>query len=163
MPADTACAEDVLSRQYTSTVRVCQQTNLSTVMMLAALHAGLECLAKESSTGLRAAVRIAFRPLNRILIAQRVASPQMFVSLVVAALHVGVNHLLVNTLGLGFLGAAWAIGIASFNTTLLTALWVAVAGMQDRVWGRPTWGAFQVVAAFFALHHCHCSQRLLCD
>ena len=70
----------------------------------------------------------------------------MFVSIGVAALHVGVNHLLVNTLGLGFLGAAWAIGIASFNTTLFTAMWVAVAGMQDRVWGRPTWGAFQVLA-----------------
>ena len=92
---------------------------------------------------------IAVRPLNRILIAQRVASPQMFVSIGVAALHVGVNHLLVNTLGLGFLGAAWAIGIASFNTTLFTAMWVAVAGMQDRVWGRPTWGAFQVFAALW--------------
>ena len=75
----------------------------------------------------------------------------MFVSIGVAALHVGVNHLLVNTLGLGFLGAAWAIGIASFNTTLFTAIWVAVAGMQDRVWGRPTWGAFQVLAV---LLHC---------
>ena len=97
-------------------------------------------------TGLRAAACVASRPLNRILIAQRVATPQMFVSIGVAALHVGVNHLLVNSLGLGFLGAAWAIGIASFNTTLFTAMWVAVAGMQDRVWGRPTWGAFQVFA-----------------
>ena len=95
---------------------------------------------------------MAFRPLNRILIAQRVASPQMIVSIAVAALHVGVNYLLVNTLGLGFLGAAWAIGIASFNTTLFTAIWVAVAGMQDRVWGRPTWGAFQVFAVIL-----HCS------
>lgn len=84
------------------------------------------------------------RPLNRVLIAQRVALPQMFVSIAVAAAHVGVNQLLVNTLGLGFLGAAWAIGIASFNTTLFTAAWVAIAGMQDRVWGKPTWGAFQV-------------------
>ena len=86
----------------------------------------------------------ACRPLNRILIAQRVALPQMFVSIAVAALHFGVNHLLVNTLGLGFLGAAWAIGIASFNTTALTAAWVALAGMRDRVWGKPTWQAFQV-------------------
>ena len=107
---------------------------------------GLMCLARKSSTGLRVAACTPCRPLNRILIAQRVASPQMFVSIGVAALHVGVNHLLVNTLELGFLGAAWAIGIASFNTTLFTAIWVAVAGMQDRVWGRPTWGAFQVLA-----------------
>ena len=83
----------------------------------------------------------------------------MFVSIAVAALHFGVNHLLVNTLGLGFLGAAWAIVIASFNTTALTALWVAVTGMKDRVWGKPTWQAFQVTP----LMAVYCSASLSCS
>ena len=126
------------------------------MLTLAALHVGGKYLAKNIPNWLRAAACIASRPLNRILIAQRVAAPQMFVSIGVAALHVGVNHLLVNTLGLGFLGAAWAIGIASFNTTLFTAMWVAVAGMQDRVWGTSHLGRLPGVlqclcSAFFSL------------
>ena len=48
---------------------------------------------------------------------------------------------------LGFMGAAYAIGIASLNNLLLTAAWVAAAGMQGRVWGRPTWDAFKVTGA----------------
>ena len=43
------------------------------------------------------------------------------------------------------MGAAYAIGIASLNNLLLTAAWVAAAGMQGRVWGRPTWDAFKVL------------------
>jgi MATE family multidrug resistance protein len=84
------------------------------------------------------------RPLNRILIAQRIAAPQMVISLIVAALHVLANTFFIHTLGMGFLGAAYAICLASLNNTLLTAAYVAVAGMQDRVWGSPTWDAFKV-------------------
>jgi MATE family multidrug resistance protein len=91
------------------------------------------------------------RPLNRILIAQRIAAPQMFISIVVAALHVMFNYLLIHVAGLGFLGAAYAIGIASLNNTLLTAAWVALSGMQGRVWGRLTWDAFKVGEAPLAV------------
>ena len=86
--------------------------------------------------------------------------PQMFVSMAVAVAHIGVNQLLVNTLGLGFLGAAWSIVIASFNTTALTALWVVVAGMQDRVWGTPTWGAFQVALLLLYLQSIFVNSRI---
>lgn len=84
------------------------------------------------------------RPLNRILIAQRIAAPQMVVSVAVAGLHVLANIFFIHTLGLGFLGAAYAICLASLNNTLLTAAYVLIAGMQDRVWGTPTWDAFKV-------------------
>lgn len=84
------------------------------------------------------------RPLNRVLIAQRIAAPQMVISIIVAGLHVFANILFIHTLGLGFLGAAYAICLASLNNTLLTAAYVVLAGMQDRVWGRPTWDAFKV-------------------
>lgn len=84
------------------------------------------------------------RPLNRILIAQRIAAPQMVISMVVALMHVAANYLLIHTAGLGFYGAAYAIGIASVNNTALTAAWVYFSGMSGRVWGHPTWDAFKV-------------------
>ena len=100
------------------------------------------------------------RPLNRILIAQRIAAPQMVISMVVALAHVAANHLLIHTAGLGFYGAAYAIGIASVNNTLLTAAWVYFSGMSGRVWGRPTWDAFKVdplcdiILNSFCKEHC---------
>ncbi len=92
----------------------------------------------------------ACRPLNRVLIAQRIAAPQMTISMIVAVLHIFINILFIHTLGLGFLGAAYAICLASLNNTLLTAAYVVIAGMQDRVWGRPTWDAFKVHSVYFA-------------
>lgn len=79
-----------------------------------------------------------------MLIAQRIAAPQMVISMIVAVLHIFINIFLIHTLGLGFLGAAYAICLASFNNTWLTAAYIVIAGMQDRVWGTPTWDAFKV-------------------
>lgn len=51
------------------------------------------------------------RPMNRILLAQRITLPQMFVSVAVVALHLAANHLLIHRLGWGYLGAAWATSL----------------------------------------------------
>lgn len=51
------------------------------------------------------------RPINRILLAQRITLPQMWVSVAVLVLHVGANWLLIHRLGLGYLGAAWATSL----------------------------------------------------
>lgn len=78
------------------------------------------------------------RPLNRILVAQRITQPQMAVSLLVAAQHVAVCHLLIHRLGLGFLGAAFASAWSNLLSVALLAAWVALAGKGQAVWGRPS-------------------------
>ncbi|KAK9917743.1 hypothetical protein WJX75_007734 [Coccomyxa subellipsoidea] len=100
------------------------------------------------------------RPLNRVLIAQRIAAPQMAISMVVAGVHVFANIFFIHTLGLGFLGAAYAICLASLNNTLLTAGYVVVAGMQDRVWGQPTWDAFKRWGEFSRLAYSACFMKV---
>lgn len=77
-------------------------------------------------------------PLNRILVAQRITQPQMAVSLLVAAQHVAVCHLLIHRLGLGFLGAAFASAWSNLLSVALLAAWVALAGKGQAVWGRPS-------------------------
>lgn len=49
--------------------------------------------------------------MNRILLAQRITLPQMFVSVAVVALHLAANYLLIHRLGWGYLGAAWATSL----------------------------------------------------
>lgn len=80
----------------------------------------------------------------------------MAISMVVAGVHVFANIFFIHTLGFGFLGAAYAICLASLNNTLLTAGYVIVAGMQDRVWGQPTWDAFKVQSPNPSISHPHC-------
>ncbi|EIE27606.1 MATE efflux family protein [Coccomyxa subellipsoidea C-169] len=100
------------------------------------------------------------RPLNRVLIAQRIAAPQMAISMVVAGVHVFANIFFIHTLGFGFLGAAYAICLASLNNTLLTAGYIIVAGMQDRVWGQPTWDAFKRWGEFARLAYSSCFMKV---
>ncbi|CAL8463544.1 g3078 [Coccomyxa elongata] len=100
------------------------------------------------------------RPLNRVLIAQRIAAPQMAISMIVAVLHIFINIFFIHTLGLGFLGAAYAICLASLNNTLLTAAYIVIAGMQDRVWGRPTWDAFKRWGEFARLAYSSCFMKV---
>ena len=51
------------------------------------------------------------RPINRILLAQRITLPQMWVSVLVMVLHAGANWLLIYHLQWGYLGAAWATSL----------------------------------------------------
>jgi len=68
-------------------------------------------LARAPSGGLSAGCRARGRPINRILLAQRITLPQMWVSVAVLTLHVGANWLLIHRLGWGYLGAAWATAL----------------------------------------------------
>ena len=84
------------------------------------------------------------RPLNRILVAQSVTAPQAWVSLFVAVQHIPACYFFIYTLGLDFLGAAFATGWSSALSAALLAGWVWWAGMGSRVWGSPSWEALQV-------------------
>lgn len=76
------------------------------------------------------------RPLNRILVAQRITRPQMYVSLTIIPLHVATTYTLVHSLNMGYLGIAAAAAAANAYFVLLTGLYVAATGLSGRVWGR---------------------------
>ena len=80
----------------------------------------------------------ACRPLNRTLVALRITQPQMVVGLVVAAQHVAACYLFIHRLHWGYLGAAAAAVWSTLLSLVLTVAWVAVAGMGELVWGRPS-------------------------
>ena len=110
------------------------------------------------------------RPLNRILIAQRIAAPQMVISMVVALMHVAANYLLIHTAGLGFYGAAYAIGIASVNNTaahgrlgvLLGHVGARVgASNLGRLQGRVTFGPLN--PGYLETTRCHCASHARSD
>ena len=84
------------------------------------------------------------RPLNRTLVAQRITQPQMYSMLVVVALHIPTCALLILKLQLGPAAGAWAICIANLNNAVLQTSYIAWAGLQSRVWGRPCRSALQV-------------------
>jgi hypothetical protein len=56
------------------------------------------------------------RPLNRILVAQRISRPQMLVSLAVVPLHTAATYGLVHGAKLGYVGAALAVGAWGSST-----------------------------------------------
>ena len=86
--------------------------------------------------------RLDHRPLNRILVAQRITAPQMWVGGIVALQHVAACHFFINTLGAGLLGAAWATCWSNLLAALLLASYVGAAGLAGRVWANPGgWGA----------------------
>lgn len=76
--------------------------------------------------------------------AQRITQPQLYIMMLVVALHIPICALLMLVLDYGPPAGAWAIAIAGLNTLVLQACYVAWAGLQDQVWGRPCRAAFQV-------------------
>lgn len=90
------------------------------------------------------AMHTACRVLSRILVAQRITRPQMVCQALVLLLHLAICALLIRTLHLGPASAAWSIAIANFNSCALLAAYVAWAGLQHQVWGRPSGAAFKV-------------------
>ncbi|GLC34146.1 hypothetical protein PLESTB_000842400 [Pleodorina starrii] len=75
------------------------------------------------------------RPLNRILVAQRITKPQMVISLLIVPLHVATTYLLVFTAGWGYVGAALAVGATNGLIALFTSAYVVWAGLAPRVFG----------------------------
>lgn len=72
------------------------------------------------------------RPLNRVLVAQRITQPQMVTGLVVAAQHVAACYLFIHRWGFGYLGAAFAACWSTFLSLALLAAWVALAGKGEQ-------------------------------
>ncbi|GFR42578.1 hypothetical protein Agub_g3505, partial [Astrephomene gubernaculifera] len=77
----------------------------------------------------------AARPLNRILVAQRITRPQMVISLLIVPLHVATTYLFIHTVGLGYVGAALAVGATNGYNVLLTSAYICWAGLAPRVFG----------------------------
>lgn len=77
------------------------------------------------------------RPLNRILIAQRITAPQMWISCLVAALHAPTVRLLMHAMGGSYLAAALATVWSCLLSTALVAAYVKASGLAPRVWGAP--------------------------
>ena len=84
------------------------------------------------------------RPLNGMLVAQRISLPQMWISAAVLAAHVVVCWLLISHWQWGPAGAAVALTLASVLTIIATSAYVIASGLQDRVWGTPTRTALRV-------------------
>ncbi|PSC71055.1 MATE efflux family isoform A [Micractinium conductrix] len=101
------------------------------------------------------------RPLNRILVAQRMTQPQMAVGLVVAVQHVAACWLCVHRLGMGYLGAAVASVWSNVLSLALLVGWVAAAGLGERVWGRPSREAFTGWRQFAGLAYASAAMKCI--
>ncbi|KAK9815228.1 hypothetical protein WJX72_000308 [[Myrmecia] bisecta] len=99
------------------------------------------------------------RPLNRILVAQRITMPQMCISGIVALLHLAGNYLFIHVFNFGYRGAAYAMSLANLNNLLLTGAYVVLAGKQNRVWGVLTAAAFKDWVPFARLAYPSCLMK----
>jgi hypothetical protein len=84
------------------------------------------------------------RPFNRTLVAMGIAHPQMWISGIVAAQHIGATHLCIYTFRWGYLGAALATVWSNLLALLMLAGYSWAAGLHGKVWGRPSKAALQV-------------------
>ncbi|KAG2439264.1 hypothetical protein HXX76_004625 [Chlamydomonas incerta] len=101
------------------------------------------------------------RPLNSVLVAQRITRPQMTIQMVALPLHVANNYVLVHVLGLGYLGAAWATCLTAAYGLAMMVGYVAWTGMGGRLWHGPpvhrsTW---QALTSFARLSYPSCIMR----
>ncbi|GIL46835.1 hypothetical protein Vafri_3721 [Volvox africanus] len=91
------------------------------------------------------------RPLNSVLVAQRITAPQMAIQIIALALHISTNYVLIHVLGLGYLGGAMATTCTAAYVLLMTSTYVLCSGLGPRVWGGPglqvaTWTALRSFA-----------------
>ncbi|KAG2423423.1 hypothetical protein HXX76_015294 [Chlamydomonas incerta] len=92
------------------------------------------------------------RPLNRILVAQRISKPQMVISLAIVPLHLLTTYTLIFPLKLGYVGAALAVGASNGYQCLFTCAYIAGSGLAPRVFGgqwsrvMSGWGAMAALA-----------------
>ncbi|KAL4431763.1 hypothetical protein ABPG77_002979 [Micractinium sp. CCAP 211/92] len=102
-----------------------------------------------------------FRPFNRILVAQHVALPQMWISSAVAVQHVGATWLFIHPLRMGYVGAAWSTVWSSFLATALIAAYVRASGLHRRVWHSPNGVVFQPWGPYIKLSYSACAMRAI--
>eukprot|EP00753_Platysulcus_tardus_P010611 PLAT2896.1.p1 GENE.PLAT2896.1~~PLAT2896.1.p1 ORF type:complete len:490 (+),score=268.83 PLAT2896.1:33-1502(+) len=82
-------------------------------------------------------LNLATRALNKWLLAQGIARPQLLAVLLAVLMNAGANAVLVPALG--FHGSPIATTISSATRLIVLLLWVYFAGPQRR---KPTWGGF---------------------
>ena len=75
------------------------------------------------------------RPMNRILVAQRITQPQAWIQGLVTLFHLAINYLLVNIVKGPFYMTAWAYTISTVFTCLLFTSYFAVSGKSYCSWG----------------------------
>ena len=93
------------------------------------------------------------RPMNRILIAQNIARPQMYIAVLVLPVHIALAWLTVLHWRWGLAFAAYVQVFTLALTLALTASYICWARLQSVTWGKPSRSAFQV--AFKALQACY--------
>lgn len=99
------------------------------------------------------------RPLNRILVAQRITHPQALTGFIVAAQHVAACYLLIHRWHWGYLGAAAASVWSNLLSVSLLAACVAAAGKGGDVWGRPSADALRGWRTFSGLAYASAAMK----
>ncbi|EFJ50951.1 hypothetical protein VOLCADRAFT_103747 [Volvox carteri f. nagariensis] len=75
------------------------------------------------------------RPMNSVLVAQRITAPQMIIQVIALTLHISTNYVMIHVLGLGYLGGAVATSCTAAYVLLMTSSYVLCSGLGPRVWG----------------------------
>ncbi|PRW60882.1 MATE efflux family [Chlorella sorokiniana] len=102
-----------------------------------------------------------YRPFNRILVAQHVTMPQMWISCLVALQHVGATYVFIHPFKMGYVGAAWATTWSSLLATLLVAAYVRASNLHLRVWATPNGVRFQPWRPYIKLSYSACAMRAI--
>ena len=76
------------------------------------------------------------RPLNRILVAQKITKPQAVVSFACTLMHLLINWLFVDVFGGGPSAVAWANSLANLNMLLGMLAYVLLYNKGYCVWGK---------------------------
>ena len=88
------------------------------------------CLPSQETEGV-----YGYRPLNRILVAQRITQPQAWIQGLVTLFHLAINYLLVNVFKGPYYMTAWAYTISTVFTCLLFTSYFAISGKSYCSWG----------------------------
>ncbi|KAG2498960.1 hypothetical protein HYH03_003149 [Edaphochlamys debaryana] len=73
------------------------------------------------------------RPLNSVLVAQRITAPQATIQTITLPLHIANNYVLIHVLGLGYLGAAVASCVTGAYVLIMTSSYMIYTGMAKRL------------------------------
>ena len=95
------------------------------------------------------------RPLNRILVAQSIAAPQMYVGVVVLPLHGVMSWLAVLHWHLGLAAAAYVQAVTLALSITLLCAYIVWSGLQSVTWGTPSLAALRVSPEDSRLYHLH--------
>lgn len=75
------------------------------------------------------------RPINRILVAQKITTPQAVVAALSTLLHFVVNYLFVGVFSLGPVSVAWASSLSNLSQLILMIAYIAIYKRGYCIWG----------------------------